>query len=79
MPKFSVRYSIVGTMTDIIEADSQDDAERIAHDTVEMDGWEPCLDDVEVDDIYIQEMHRVVRDGKPCWTTYVRETDTRTP
>jgi len=76
MPKFSVQYRVSGTMTDIIEAESKEAAEKIANDACDADGWEPCFDSCEVDDIYIQEMRRVFRDGKPIWTTYVRDTDT---
>jgi hypothetical protein len=78
MPKFSVQYRVNGTMTDIIEADTIEEAQTMAHDRVEAEDWEPDLEEFDVDDVYVQEMHRVVRDGKPIFTTYVRTTDERT-
>jgi hypothetical protein len=75
MGKFSVQYHIIGTMTEIIEADTLEEAKKIAHDKASSDAWDPDPDEIDVDDIYVQEMHRVIRDGKPLWTTYVRATD----
>lgn len=75
MPKFSVQYRVSGSMTDIIEAESKEAAEAIAQANCEDDGWEPDLDTVDDVDFYVQEMHRVVRDGKTMHTTYVRATD----
>jgi len=77
MATFSVTYTVHGTMTDIIEAASKEDAEAIADANCNEDGWEPDLDTI--DDAYfsVSQMHSVIRDGKKIKTTYVRATDER--
>jgi hypothetical protein len=77
MAKFIIEYRVRGMVTETVEADSKEAAEAIAQTNVEDEGWEPELDSIDDADFSVQIMHRVERDGKPVWTTYVRKTDVK--
>lgn len=76
MARFIIEYRISGTYTETVEAESKEAAEKMANANCENEDWVPDLDSIDDVNFYTQEMHRVVRDGKPVWTTYVRATDT---
>lgn len=75
MQRFSVRYSVSGTITDIIEAENLDEANAIAESRADSNEFGTELDEVDDIDIYVQQLHKVIRDGRAILTTYVKPTD----
>lgn len=75
MAKFSVRYDVQGSVTDIIEADNIDEARAIANAKAEDENTEFDLDTIDDVNVRVSEMYPVVRNGRKIWTTYIMKTD----
>lgn len=75
MPKFHVEYTIHGRASDLVEAESQEEAEKIVLERIDDADFDPDLDSIDDVDFHMQEMHPVVRDGKQMWTSRPLETD----
>jgi hypothetical protein len=78
-----VTYRVTGKVTHIVEADSQEEAEKkadaFATDDSGEDYSEAMFDLEEVDDVdgEVNRMYHVLRDGREIKTTYVRASDVR--
>jgi len=77
MPKFTIDYTFNATATEIIEAATLEDAERIIDDKINDEDFIPDADSVDDIDFTVREMHPVTRDGREMWTTRVWATDVR--
>lgn len=78
MKKFFVEYRIETTSTTVIEAESIEEARKLANQAAADDGFDEVFDSV--DDVqvnYLAELVPVMRDGKKISTTYVLPTDVR--
>lgn len=84
MPRFLVEYRVSGTITNFIDAETEEEADAKAYafsggddDFSEAMGE---IDEVTDVDYSVRQMSRVRReDGSIAYTTYVRKTDTVLP
>lgn len=77
MARFAVTYTVHGTATDIVEAESLEAAKALIEEQLEDEDFIPDLDEADDVDFDVREMHPATRDGHQVWTTYVLPSDTR--
>lgn len=76
MPKFFVNYTFHASASDLIDADSEEEARRIIEARVEDDAFDLDAETIDDVDFTITEMKPITRDGRKIWSGYVRDTDT---
>lgn len=81
MPDFLVEFRITGRATHMVTADTLEEAEEKAEAMVSPndEDWGEILYDLEeIDDCdtIVRQLHNVVRDGRGCAVTHVRQGDT---
>jgi hypothetical protein len=76
MKTFAVEYRIEGIISELVEAETIEEAREIAAKRREAEDFGLELDEVhDVDMGPPLEMFDILRDGRPMKTTYVRESD----
>lgn len=77
MGRFMVSYTYQGRGSEVVEAETLEDAERLVEEKVNRDDFEPEDDELEIEHFDVAELHPVTRGGKEIWTTYIQSGDKR--
>jgi len=75
MARFLVSYTFQGRSSEIVEAETQEDADEKINQKIEAEDFFIDADEIDDVDFTLYRMHPVVRDGKEIWTTYLKPSD----